>query len=109
VRVAGEIGEDLARASNGRLAYTTQSARRSGAKPFGEDPSAYYVFTKGGRFINVSFSSDRKPPAGAGPTDAERIELFKTMSATSGTYKLQDGKVAITYATAWRFMFFPSK
>ena len=70
-------------------------------KPFGESPAAYFVFTKGGRFISATFGSDRKPPAGAGPTDAERVELFKTMSATSGTYKVQDGKVAITYDGSW--------
>jgi len=70
-------------------------------KPFGENPAAYYVFTKGGRFISVTFGSDRKPPAGGGPTDAERIDLFKTMSATSGAYKVQDGKVAITYDGSW--------
>ena len=54
-----------------------------------------------GRFISATFSSDRNSPAGASPTDPERIELFKTMSATSGTYKVQEGKVAITYDGSW--------
>ena len=70
-------------------------------RPFGENPAAYYVFTKGGEFISATFSSDRKSPASASPTDPERIELFKTMSATSGTYKVQEGKVAITYDGSW--------
>ena len=45
-------------------------------KPYGERPTGYYGFTKGGRFFNGTFGSERKAPAGASPTDAERAELL---------------------------------
>ena len=37
-------------------------------------------------------SGTRKAPAGA-MTDADRIELFKTMAAASGTYKVEGDKI----------------
>jgi len=69
-------------------------------KPYGEKPSGFFVFTKT-RFFSITLGSDRKPPAAASPTDAERVELFKSMSATAGVYTVEGGKVTITYDGAW--------
>jgi hypothetical protein len=40
---------------------------------------------------------NRKAPAGRVPTDAERIALFNTLVAQSGTYKVEGSKVLIHY------------
>ena len=38
------------------------------------------------------FGKDRKAPTG-GMTDADRIELFKSMTTAGGTYKVEGNKV----------------
>ena len=64
-------------------------------RPFGEKPAGYYVFTEDGTFVAVVFDSARKAPATAAPTDAERVELFKSMGVTTGRYTLAGSKVTI--------------
>jgi hypothetical protein len=59
---------------------------------FGENPTGYRVHTRGGHAFYMFFRGDRKAPAGA-ITDADRIELFKTMTAAGGTYKVEGNKV----------------
>jgi lipocalin-like protein len=44
---------------------------------------------------------NRKAPAGADPTDAERAELLKTMGAFSGTYKVEGNKIIFHYEASW--------
>jgi hypothetical protein len=69
--------------------------------PFGEKPSGYYIYTKGGRLLALQVAQDRKPPAGSSPTDAERIALFKTMAANAGTYKVDGGTLTTTFEVSW--------
>jgi Lipocalin-like domain len=38
-------------------------------------------------------AENRKRPAGAMPTDAERVALFNTLIAYAGTYKVNGSKV----------------
>ena len=64
-------------------------------RPFGEKPSGYYIFTDDGTFIAVVYNSERKAPAGAAPTDAERVELFRSMAVTTGRYAVAGTKVTI--------------
>ena len=66
-------------------------------KPYGEKPTAYFIYTRGGRFSWTFVSESRKKPASAILTDAERIELFKTMSFGTGTYKVEGNKVVYKY------------
>jgi len=61
---------------------------------FGEKPYGYYVFSDG-VFIGLVINSDRKKPAAPNPTDAERVELSKTMGFTTGRYTLAGTKVTI--------------
>ena len=68
---------------------------------FGEKPSGYIIFTRGGLLTFVIVGTDRKAPASPNLTDAERIELFKTMSFGSGTYKVEGNKVVTRYDTSW--------
>ena len=70
-------------------------------KPYGEKPTAYFIYTRGGRFSWTFVSENRKKPAGATLTDAERVELFKTMSFGTGTYKVEGNKVVYRYDSSW--------
>src|SRR5262245_21248008 len=65
------------------------------SKPFGEHPSGYFFFTRGGNVAFFAAGQDRKPPAvSTAPTDAERAELYKTMiAAFTGTYKVEGSMV----------------
>ena len=62
-------------------------------KSYGERPGGYIVYTRGGHFVSVIVGEDRKAPAAPNPSDAERAELFKSLAATSGTYKVEGSKV----------------
>jgi len=68
---------------------------------FGERPTGYIIYTPGGLLTFVIVGTDRKAPASPNLTDAERIELFKTMSFGSGTYKVEGDKVVTRYDTSW--------
>jgi Lipocalin-like domain len=64
-------------------------------RPFGEKPAGYYIFSADGVFTAVVFDSERKAHAAAAPTDAERVELFKTIGVTTGRYTVSGKKVTI--------------
>ncbi|MCA2998109.1 MAG: lipocalin-like domain-containing protein [Rhodocyclaceae bacterium] len=65
-------------------------------KPFGETPSGTFVFTAGGQMIGMQYASNRKAPAAANPTEAERAALHASMSAYSGRYRVEGWKLFIT-------------
>jgi hypothetical protein len=69
--------------------------------PYGEKPSGYIIYTKGGRMIFSLVGDDRQKPAGASATDEERIRLFNTLSTGSGTYKVEGNTVIVTYDSSW--------
>jgi hypothetical protein len=66
-------------------------------KQAGEHPSGYQLFTKGGHMMYFQAAENRKPPAGAVATDAERVAMFNTLVAYAGTYKLDGSKVLIHF------------
>ena len=68
---------------------------------YGEKPSGLMVYTKGGNLVYAVFGDNRKAPAGAAATDAERAGLFNTMAAATGTYKVEGNMLAITYSGSW--------
>ncbi len=70
-------------------------------KPYGEKPTGYFIYTRGGRFSFTFVSENRKKPAGTTLTDAERVELFNTMSFGTGTYKVEGNKVVFQYDSSW--------
>jgi Lipocalin-like domain len=71
-------------------------------KTYGEKPAGMVIYTKGAHFVAFVAGQDRKVPAKADPTDAERIELFKSMYGFGGTYKIVDGNKLITHLdTSW--------
>jgi hypothetical protein len=67
----------------------------------GEKPTGHLMYSKGGHLAWVVVADNRKAPAGASFTDAERINLFNTMAAASGTYKVEGNTLFTTYETSW--------
>jgi hypothetical protein len=68
-------------------------------KPRGERPTGYVVFTQGGHFVAFNVAQNRKAPATSVPKNSECVELFNSMAAFCGTYKMQ-GKQAVTHIDA---------
>lgn len=68
---------------------------------YGSQPGGYIVYTRGGHAMLLLVGDNRKAPAAANPTDAERAELFKTFAAWSGTYKVEGGKVIVHVDASW--------
>jgi|SRR2546429_147886 len=98
-------GEDLASSIVGTWKLTSfarkEVATGKTAATFGEHPPGYAYYTKGGRFLVFAVSQDRKKNEKADPTDAERVELFKSMFAWGGTYKTEGNKVIYNVDIAW--------
>jgi hypothetical protein len=59
------------------------------SKPFGERPGGYNVYTRNGHVLVFGLAEGRRAPAKPDLSDAERIDLFKSMYAFSGTYKVE--------------------
>ena len=78
-----------------------ESATGKTIKYFGERPAGIVIYTKGGHFVTFVTGQDRKKPAQADPSDAERIELFKTMYGFGGTYKVEGNKLLLHLETSW--------
>ena len=61
---------------------------------YGEHPSGYAYYTRGGHFLIFAVTEGRKKNEKiAAPTDAESIELFKSMFAWGGIYKIEGNKI----------------
>lgn len=70
------------------------------AKPFGDQPVGTFVFTPGGQMSALITTADRKPPAGPNPTEAERAELLRTLSAYTGSYRVDGNKLIFNIANS---------
>jgi hypothetical protein len=78
-----------------------ESATGKIVKSYGERPAGIVIYTKGGHFAAFVAGQERKAPAKADPTDAERIELFKSMYGFGGTYKVDGNKLVTHLETSW--------
>jgi hypothetical protein len=68
--------------------------------PFGERIVGRFVATREGAFCSMATGVDRKQVANA-PSDEERIDLFKTMYAYCGKYRVEGSKFIIQPDVAW--------
>jgi len=60
----------------------------------GKAPKGYISYGPDGRLMGMIFGEKRpKPESVAKMTDKERIELFNTMNAFAGTYKLEGNRL----------------
>jgi hypothetical protein len=82
---------------------TTASGERS--TPFGENPTGYLSYSSDGRMQAIGAANARAAPAGANPSDPERLALYDTMFAYAGTYSVEADKVThhvdISWNEAW--------
>ena len=69
--------------------------------PFGENPTGVLTYTPDGRMSLLIIDPKRKPPAGPKATDAEAVELYRTMIAYSGAYSLEGNKVTHKIEVSW--------
>ena len=97
--------QDLASQVVGVWKYTgvtnTEVASGKIHKPFGDKPNGHFIYTKGGRLLFLVVGGDRPKPVGPGVSDAEAIPLFRTLSAASGTYKIEGSVITTTYDSSW--------
>jgi hypothetical protein len=84
-----------------RLHQSFDSVEIESQRPYGTAPRGTYIFTKSGHLAIVVTAEKRNAPAADNPTDAERADLFRSMAATAGNYKVTPGKVAFTYTESW--------
>ncbi len=69
-------------------------------KPYGEKVNGYINYTKGGRLQFVLVGEGRQKPT-LPLKDEDRIKLFDTLAAGSGTYKVDGKTLTIHYDTSW--------
>jgi Lipocalin-like domain len=61
---------------------------------FGDGPGGYVIYLADGRMYAMLVADNRAKPTSAVPTDKEKAELFGTMIAYVGTYRI-DGEMVI--------------
>jgi hypothetical protein len=64
---------------------------------FGANPNGYIIFTPDGRMMALLTAESRKAPQ----TDADRALAFRSMSAYSGTYRLEEDRWITTVDVSW--------
>jgi|SRR6478672_4853952 hypothetical protein len=64
---------------------------------FGENPTGVITYTPDGRMSLFIIDPKRKPPA----SDAEAVELYRTMIAYSGAYSVEGNKVTHKIEVSW--------
>jgi hypothetical protein len=80
---------------------TKEVATGKTVHPLGEGLIGWQIWTRGGHHMFIATAANRKAPEGASPTDAERIELLKTATFGSGTYRVEGNTVITRYDTSW--------
>ena len=82
-----------------RLVSLTAEVAGTGEKvaTFGDAPEGYLVYGADGRMLVMIVKAQRPRPADTAQlTDSERLELFNTMVAYGGTYRVDGDQVATT-------------
>ena len=64
---------------------------------FGKNPTGYIIFTPEGRFMGILTGEGRKVPK----TDQDRAELFKSVFAYTGIYRLEGDKFITKVDVSW--------
>jgi lipocalin-like protein len=98
---AQDLASQLAGVWNLNGQVRKEVATGATSNSYGEKPTGHLIITRGGHSAFIVIGTDRKAPASPTLTDAERIELFKTMAFGSGTYKVEGNKLATHYDTSW--------
>jgi hypothetical protein len=81
--------------------YVVTTAAGERSTPYGESPSGYLYYGPDARMVVIGAASDRISPAGPTPPDDQRLALYNTMFAYSGTYSLQADQVVHHVDISW--------
>jgi Lipocalin-like domain len=65
--------------------------------PFGEHPSGYELFTRGGHVMFSMFGEHRNVPGQSNTAEVDRAALFNALVAYTGTYKVDGSKVILHF------------
>jgi hypothetical protein len=68
---------------------------------WGEHPSGTLIYTAEGRVTALVLAENRRTPAGAAPTEAEAVALFRTMVAYAGRYTIEPDRVIHHVEQCW--------
>jgi hypothetical protein len=68
---------------------------------FGDKPDGYISYQPDGRMFAMLVGSDRRTPVGNVPTDEDKIRLFGTLIAYSGTYVVEGNKITHKIDVSW--------
>jgi hypothetical protein len=79
--------------------WTTTEGKISSV--FGEHPTGYLSYSADGRMYAMGTAEGRRVPHDIVPSDAERLELYKTMFAYAGTYSVEPDKVVHHIDNSW--------
>jgi hypothetical protein len=77
------------------------SASGETSDALGPNPQGYITYTRDGRVMVLVLKSDRPCPSALVPTDVEKLALYDTMFAYSGTYALDAEKVVHHIDMSW--------
>lgn len=97
-----QVGEELY--GTWRLVSFTRQVVGTGESSdlFGKAPQGFLNYGRDGRMIGIIVKENRpKPTDLAKMTDPERVELFKTMIAYGGTFKVDGGRVVHNVDISW--------
>jgi hypothetical protein len=67
----------------------------------GPEPIGFVTYTADGRVHAIVVRNDRDRPPATPPSDADKIRLFDSMLAYSGTYELFDDRVVHRPDASW--------
>lgn len=71
------------------------------SRPFGEHPVGMLTYAADGHMMLLFADPGRVPPAAPKATDAEAVQLYRTMVAYTGTYSVDGDKVTHSIETSW--------
>jgi hypothetical protein len=69
--------------------------------PFGDNSAGVITYTPDGRMSLFIIDPKRKPPSGPKATDAEAVELYRTIIAYSGSYSIEGNKITHKIEVSW--------
>jgi hypothetical protein len=76
---------------------------------FGDKPGGFISYLPDGRMYAMLVADSRAKPAGPFPTDREKAELFGTMIAYAGTYRIDGDTVVHDVEVSWNQLWTGSK
>jgi hypothetical protein len=64
-------------------------------EPYGDKPSGLITYTSDGYLVYIITDPTRRPPVAPKATDAEAAQLYRTMGAYAGRYKIENDELIV--------------